>query len=35
MYHLVDILLLVTIMYIPIRPSRRDSDPDEIEDSED
>jgi len=22
-------------MYIPIRPSRRDSDPDEIEDSED
>jgi len=22
-------------MYVPIRPSRRDSDPDEIEDSED
>jgi len=28
-------LLIVTIMYIPIRPSRRDSDPDEIEESED
>jgi len=35
MYHLVHLLLIVTIMYIPIRPSRRDSDPDEIEDSED
>jgi hypothetical protein len=27
--------MIVTIMYVPIRPSRRDSDPDEIEDSED
>jgi len=28
-------LLIVTILYVPIRPSRRDSDLDEIEDSED
>jgi len=27
--------MIVTIMYVPIRPSRRDSDPDEIENSED
>jgi len=35
MYHQVNILLSVTIIFVPIRPSRRNSDPDEIEDSED
>jgi hypothetical protein len=35
MYHQVNILLIVTIIFVPIRPSRRNSDPDEIEDSED
>ena len=35
MYVLGDSLIIVTIMYIPIRPSRRDPEIEEIEDSED
>jgi len=29
------LLIIVTIMYIPIRPSRRDPEADEMEDAED
>jgi hypothetical protein len=32
MYLAVILLIIVTVMYIPIRPSRRDPDADEMED---
>jgi len=35
MYLTVILLIIVTVMYIPIRPSRRDPDADEMEDADD
>jgi hypothetical protein len=35
MYLTVILLIIVTVMYIPIRPSRRDPTADEMEDADD
>jgi hypothetical protein len=35
MYLTVISMIIVTVMYIPIRPSRRDPDADEMEDADD